>query len=361
MPSLSAIDTARDATPAPGHRGPPGRRGPDRRARGEAGHQPQPPCTRPSTPRERGCAPTGLLRLICPRRSQGSNAMSDQRPPLSSQAAHRLVLDTEPYLSCDDCFALVDTYVEARLADPTYDRPGHAGPPGRPCRLCRGGAVAGRAGSRGRRDRSHAGARGCSPVDPWRRLLLQELEQRAVELLRVADVEPVRRRLDDDELAAVDRRGVRLPEPSNGTMPSLSPWMTRVGTSTFVRSSRKSVVAQASMHPSAASGRTLAQRQRLLALLVADLEVVAGAEEVFVKSSKNASRSYSSPRASPRPRRRSSGPSGLSSPFSRYGGTAAAKTTLCRRSVAVLRRRSARPRRRPSRSRPGSRRTGRGR
>ena len=33
--------------------------------------------------------------------------MSDQRPPLSSQAAHRLVLDTEPYLSCDDCFALV--------------------------------------------------------------------------------------------------------------------------------------------------------------------------------------------------------------------------------------------------------------
>jgi hypothetical protein len=49
--------------------------------------------------------------------------MSDQRPPLSSQAAHRLVLDTEPYLSCDDCFALVDTYVEALLVDPTYDHP----------------------------------------------------------------------------------------------------------------------------------------------------------------------------------------------------------------------------------------------
>ena len=49
--------------------------------------------------------------------------MSDQRPPLSSQAAHRLVLDTEPYLSCDECFALVDTYVEALLADPTRDRP----------------------------------------------------------------------------------------------------------------------------------------------------------------------------------------------------------------------------------------------
>jgi hypothetical protein len=50
--------------------------------------------------------------------------MSDQRPPLSSQAAHRLLLDTEPYLSCDECFALVDTYVETLLADPTRDLPG---------------------------------------------------------------------------------------------------------------------------------------------------------------------------------------------------------------------------------------------
>ena len=49
--------------------------------------------------------------------------MSDQRPPLSTQAAQRLVLYTEPYLSCDDCFALVDAYVEALLADPTHDRP----------------------------------------------------------------------------------------------------------------------------------------------------------------------------------------------------------------------------------------------
>ena len=49
--------------------------------------------------------------------------MSDQRPPLSDRAAQRLVLDTEPYLSCDDCFALMDTYVEALLADPTHDLP----------------------------------------------------------------------------------------------------------------------------------------------------------------------------------------------------------------------------------------------
>ena len=49
--------------------------------------------------------------------------MSDQRPPLSSQAAHRLVLDTEPYLSCDDCFALLDQYVERRVLEPGYDEP----------------------------------------------------------------------------------------------------------------------------------------------------------------------------------------------------------------------------------------------
>lgn len=49
--------------------------------------------------------------------------MSDQRPPLSDRAAQRLVLDTEPYLSCDDCFELVDAYVEALLADPSHDRP----------------------------------------------------------------------------------------------------------------------------------------------------------------------------------------------------------------------------------------------
>jgi len=32
-------------------------------------------------------------------------------------------LDTEPYLSCDDCFDLVDRYVEALLSDREHDTP----------------------------------------------------------------------------------------------------------------------------------------------------------------------------------------------------------------------------------------------
>ena len=47
--------------------------------------------------------------------------MSHAHIPLSPQAARRLTLDTEPYLSCDDCFNLVDRYVEALLSDPDHD------------------------------------------------------------------------------------------------------------------------------------------------------------------------------------------------------------------------------------------------
>jgi hypothetical protein len=49
--------------------------------------------------------------------------MTKANTPLSPQAARRLTLDTEPYLSCDDCFNLVDGYVEALLADPDHDLP----------------------------------------------------------------------------------------------------------------------------------------------------------------------------------------------------------------------------------------------
>ena len=49
--------------------------------------------------------------------------MSQAHMPLSRQVALRLALDTEPFLSCDDCFDLVDTYVEALLSDPGYDLP----------------------------------------------------------------------------------------------------------------------------------------------------------------------------------------------------------------------------------------------
>lgn len=49
--------------------------------------------------------------------------MSQAHPPLSAQATRRLTLDTEPYLSCDDCFDQVDSYVDALLADPDHDLP----------------------------------------------------------------------------------------------------------------------------------------------------------------------------------------------------------------------------------------------
>jgi hypothetical protein len=37
-----------------------------------------------------------------------------------------LLADTSPYLSCDDCFARLDEYVERRVADPSYDDPAMA-------------------------------------------------------------------------------------------------------------------------------------------------------------------------------------------------------------------------------------------
>jgi hypothetical protein len=49
--------------------------------------------------------------------------MSRANTPLSPQTARRLTLDTEPFLSCDDCFDLVDQYVEALLSNPDHDLP----------------------------------------------------------------------------------------------------------------------------------------------------------------------------------------------------------------------------------------------
>ena len=37
---------------------------------------------------------------------------------LTAAQAHSLTLDTEPYLSCDECFDLVDRHVEALRRDP---------------------------------------------------------------------------------------------------------------------------------------------------------------------------------------------------------------------------------------------------
>lgn len=49
--------------------------------------------------------------------------MSQDHHPLSPEAARSLALDTEPYLSCDDCFEHVDGFVEALLADAEYGLP----------------------------------------------------------------------------------------------------------------------------------------------------------------------------------------------------------------------------------------------
>lgn len=49
--------------------------------------------------------------------------MSDQTRGLSAETIARLLTDTEPYLSCDDCFEQIDQYVERRLAEPHYDDP----------------------------------------------------------------------------------------------------------------------------------------------------------------------------------------------------------------------------------------------
>jgi hypothetical protein len=46
--------------------------------------------------------------------------MTDSNRPLSTAALDGLLLDTSPYLSCDDCFDLLDTYVEQMVATPAH-------------------------------------------------------------------------------------------------------------------------------------------------------------------------------------------------------------------------------------------------
>lgn len=49
--------------------------------------------------------------------------MTDRSTPLTPTSAQRLLVDTEPYLSCDECFARIDEYVER-----TVHVPGHRDP-----------------------------------------------------------------------------------------------------------------------------------------------------------------------------------------------------------------------------------------
>jgi hypothetical protein len=49
--------------------------------------------------------------------------MTHTSRPLTHDTVVRLLLDTEPYLSCDDCFAQLDQYVEQLARTPGYDEP----------------------------------------------------------------------------------------------------------------------------------------------------------------------------------------------------------------------------------------------
>lgn len=44
-------------------------------------------------------------------------------PELTPEAAQRLTLDAEPWLSCDDCFDLADRYIDTILSGAELDVP----------------------------------------------------------------------------------------------------------------------------------------------------------------------------------------------------------------------------------------------
>ena len=50
--------------------------------------------------------------------------MSTNRSHLSDEAVRALTLSTEPWLSCEDCFALSDEFAEQVLADPRTEAMG---------------------------------------------------------------------------------------------------------------------------------------------------------------------------------------------------------------------------------------------
>lgn len=47
--------------------------------------------------------------------------MTEPARGLTAETIASLLLDTDPYLSCDDCFARIDEYVERRVADASYE------------------------------------------------------------------------------------------------------------------------------------------------------------------------------------------------------------------------------------------------
>jgi hypothetical protein len=53
--------------------------------------------------------------------------MTIRQRRLTPEQAHRLTLEAEPWLSCDDCFQLVDRYVEQLIRGHEVDSPGMPG------------------------------------------------------------------------------------------------------------------------------------------------------------------------------------------------------------------------------------------
>ncbi|MCD6640630.1 MAG: hypothetical protein LT071_12045 [Nocardioides sp.] len=52
--------------------------------------------------------------------------MTEPRRGLTPETIDSLLVDTSPYLSCDDCFALMDQYVEQVSATPSHEDPAMA-------------------------------------------------------------------------------------------------------------------------------------------------------------------------------------------------------------------------------------------
>ncbi len=46
--------------------------------------------------------------------------MNGNTNTLSNDTVTSLVVNTEPYLSCDDCFERMDQFVDSRVADPNH-------------------------------------------------------------------------------------------------------------------------------------------------------------------------------------------------------------------------------------------------
>ena len=46
--------------------------------------------------------------------------MNDHFDIRTQQVIDALTVDTDPYLSCDECFERIDTHVERSVADPAY-------------------------------------------------------------------------------------------------------------------------------------------------------------------------------------------------------------------------------------------------